>query len=71
MTYINIGRCLRVAQALRNVKNKDLADHFNVRPQQVIRWRNMQDMSVHRVQEIAEYHSMSFDQFIGLDDAEG
>jgi len=71
MQYINIGRCLRVAQALKDVKNTDLADRFSVRPQQVIRWRNSQDHTLHRVQDFAAYFGMSFEQFIGLDDAKG
>lgn len=71
MQYINIGRCLRVAQALKDVKNIDLADRFGVKPQQVIRWRNSEDMPLHRIQDFAAYFDMSLNQFIGLDDAKG
>lgn len=71
MQYINIGRCLKVAQALKDVKNIDLADCFGVKPQQVIRWRNSEDMTLHRIQDFATYFDMSLDQFIGLDDAKG
>lgn len=71
MQYINIGRCLKVAQALKDVRNIDLADRFGVKPQQVIRWRNSEDMPLHRIQDFATYFDMSLDQFIGLDDAKG
>ena len=74
MKHINISRCLRVAQALKDVKNIDLAKRFGVKPQQVIRWRNSEDMSIHRVQEFASYFGMTLNDFLNLgisSDAEG
>lgn len=71
MTYPNIGRSLKIAQAMKDVKNIDLAEKFNVKPQQVIRWKNTQDMNIHRVQDFADYFGMSLFDFIGLGDAEG
>jgi len=71
MKKVNIGKCLRVAQAMKSVSNGELAKRFGIQPQQVIRWRKMEDMSFRRIQEIAEYFGMSFDAFIGLDDAKG
>mgnify|MGYP001048109362 FL=1 len=71
MNYPNVGKSLRIAQAMKDVKNIDLAERFNVKPQQVIRWRNTEDMYIHRVQEFADYFEMSLAEFIGLSDAKG
>lgn len=71
MSYPNIGKSLRIAQAMKDVKNIDLADKFGVKPQQVIRWRNSEDMPIHRVQDFANYFEMSLFEFIGLNDAKG
>jgi len=71
MQYTNIGRCLKVAQALRDVKNIDLAREVGVKPQQVIRWRNSQDMNFHRVQWFPNRFDMTLSEFLGLDDAKG
>jgi len=70
MKYPNIGKSLRVAQAMKDVKNIDLADKFGVKPQQVIRWRNTEDMAIHRVQDFASYFEMSLTEFVGLGYAE-
>ena len=69
--YVDIGRSLRIAQALNDVKNIDLAERFGVRPQQVIRWRNSQDMPVHKCQDFAEYFGMDFYKFLELGHAKG
>ena len=71
MSYPNVGKSLRIAQAMKDVKNIEMAARFNVKPQQVIRWRNTEDMSIHRVQEFADYFEMSLSDFIGLSDAKG
>lgn len=69
MTYPNIGKSLKIAQAMKDVKNIDLAEKFNVKPQQVIRWRSTEDMAIHRVQDFANYFEMSLGEFVGLSDA--
>ncbi len=66
---INIGKCVRVAQAMKEVTNVEMARHFSVKPQQVVRWRNAEDMSVRRMEEIAEYCGMSLITFLSLSDA--
>lgn len=71
MQYIDIGHCIRVAQALKNVKNIDLANEFKVKPQQVIRWRNSEDMPFRRIQDLAAYFDMPLVKFLGLQDAKG
>lgn len=69
MTYPNIGKSLKIAQAMKDVKNIELAEKFNVKPQQVIRWRGTEDMAIHRVQDFADYFGMSLSEFVGLGDA--
>lgn len=69
MDNINVGRCIKIAQAINDVKNIDLARHFDVKPQQVIRWRNSEDMNLHRIQNIAKYFEMNLIDFLGLEDA--
>ena len=64
MKYANVGKSLRVAQALRDVKNIDLASEFGVKPQQVIRWRNSPDMPLHKVQDFAAYFEMTLNEFL-------
>ena len=66
MKKANIGKSLKIAQAMTDVKNIDLANRFGVRPQQVIRWRTSEDMSVHKVQELADYLGMTMNDFIKL-----
>lgn len=66
---INIGKCLRIAQAMKDVTNVELARHFSVKPQQVVRWRNAEDMAIRRMEEIAGYFNMSLIEFMSLSDA--
>ena len=66
MKKANIGKSLKIAQAMTDVKNIDLANRFGVKPQQVIRWRTSEDMSVHKVQELADYLGMTMNDFIKL-----
>lgn len=67
--YIHFGKCLKIAQAMRDVKNVDIAKEFGVKPQQVIRWRGMADMNMHKVQWFAQYFGMTVDEFMSLDNA--
>ena len=64
--HANIGKSIKVALAMRDIKNIELAEHFNVLPQQVIRWKGMKDHSIHRVQEFAEFFDMHLDDFIAI-----
>ena len=66
MKKANIGRSLKIALAMHDVKNIDLAESFGVQPQQVIRWKSMEDMSVHKTQDFADYFGMTLSAFIKL-----
>lgn len=69
--HANIGKSIKVALAIREIKNIELAEHFNVLPQQVIRWKNTKNHSFYRVQEFAEFFKMSVDEFVRLGSAKG
>ena len=64
--YANIGKSIKVALAIRDITNLNMAKHFNVLPQQVIRWKNTENHSIHRVQEFAEFFDMHLDDFIAI-----
>lgn len=69
MKHTHFGRCLKIAQTIREVKNVELAKELGVKPQQVIRLRKMEDISMHRVEWFANYFGMSVSEFMGLDHA--
>jgi hypothetical protein len=69
--HANIGKSIKVALAIRDIKNIELAEHFNVLPQQVIRWKNMEDHSFHRIQDFCAFFNMSVDEFVRLGSAKG
>jgi|TARA_R110000803_G_scaffold93438_2_gene160939 hypothetical protein len=71
MKYSNMGQSLRVAQAMHGVTNIQLAAHFNVTGQQIIRWRNGTDMRIHRAEDMAKFFGMTLIKFIGLGNAKG
>jgi hypothetical protein len=64
--YANIGKSIKVALAIREITNLSMAKHFNVLPQQVIRWKNTENHSIHRVQEFSDFFGMHLDDFIAL-----
>lgn len=62
----NIGKCIRVAQAIKDVKSTELAEGLGVVPQQVVRWRSAKNMRFHQVEAIASFFGMSLDEFVSL-----
>lgn len=64
----NVGKCVRIAQAKREISTANMADDFGVFRQQVQRWRSANDMRLHKVEELAEYFGMSRDEFLKLGD---
>ena len=63
----DIGKCIRVAQAIRDIKSSELAEGLGVVPQQVNRWRNASNIRFHQVQRIAQFFDMTLDEFVSLD----
>lgn len=66
MKPIKVGKCLRVAQEMHEIGNKELAAKLGVVPQQVNRWRNMDNMKIQQVQKIAETFGMTLSDFVKL-----
>lgn len=66
MRPIKIGKCLRVAQEMHEIGNKELAGKMGVVPQQVNRWRNMDNMKIQQVQRIANQFGMTIGEFVKL-----
>ena len=71
MESIKVGKCLRVAQEMHEVGNKELAAKLGVVPQQVNRWRNMDNMKIQQVQKIAGTFGMTLSEFIKLGGYDG
>lgn len=66
MKLIKVGKCLRIAQEMQEIGNKELADKMGVVPQQVNRWRNTDNMKIHQTQRLAKQFGMSLNQFLSL-----
>ena len=62
----NTGASLRVAQAKYKVSGSELARYFGVHPQQVMRWRNGDDMKVSLALKFAKYFGITLAEFIEL-----
>jgi DNA-binding Xre family transcriptional regulator len=62
----NVGKSLRIAQELNEVSSRQLAKDLSVSPQQVHRWRNMNDMKVSKVETICNYLDIEFGKFLEL-----
>ena len=63
----NAGKCVRVAQAMRDISSANLARLSGVQPQQVMRWRKQENMKLHTMQELCRIFDMSLDDFCSLD----
>lgn len=64
---INVGKCLRIAQEKSGVTSNDIMKEMGVVRQQVSRWRQVENMHLHRIQQLAEICGMSVCEFISLD----
>jgi ribosome-binding protein aMBF1 (putative translation factor) len=64
----NIGKCVRVAQEVRDISSQKLAADFKTTKQQVWRWRNAEDMKVSKVEELAQYFKLTRNDFLDLGD---
>lgn len=64
---VNVGRCLRIAQAKYDVKSADLARAMSTVPQQVVRWRSTEDLRVATLKRITDHFGITIDEFLSLD----
>lgn len=67
-TTVDVGKCIKVAQMKRGIRSDHMARDFSVAKQQVYRWRNSEDMSVHKAAQFAEYFRMGLGEFLSLGD---
>jgi DNA-binding Xre family transcriptional regulator len=63
----NAGKCVRVAQAMRDISSANLARLSGVQPQQVMRWRKQENMKLHTMQQLCIIFEMGLDEFSALD----
>ena len=70
MHKVNIGKCFRQAQAESGISTLKVAKDFGVFRQQVQRWRDAEDMHIHKIQEFAKYFGYSLEDFLRLSNAE-
>ena len=66
MKQYNVGKSLRIAQELNEVSSRKLANDLAVVPQQVHRWRNMNDMKLSKIQIFCNYFDMEICKFLEL-----
>tara|TARA_R100000935_G_scaffold43139_1_gene65518 strand:- start:107 stop:322 length:216 start_codon:yes stop_codon:yes gene_type:complete len=71
MEISNTGTALRVAQARSKISGSQLARDFGVHPQQVMRWRNGNDMKVSLAIKFAHYFEITLGEFVGLGENHG
>ena len=63
----HVGKCIRIAQAVKNIPTKEVCEVMNVTRQQVNRWRHTENNKIHTVQQLAQVFSMTVDEFLELD----
>ena len=64
---IDVGRCLRIAQAKFDIKSADLARGLHTVPQQVVRWRGAKDIRVSTLKQITDFFGIGIDEFLSLE----
>lgn len=65
--YTDAGKCIRIAQEIRQISNKQLCDEFGCHRQQLHRWRQSDNLKLHTIQKFASIFKMSLIDFISLD----
>tara|TARA_R110002126_G_scaffold162366_3_gene310284 strand:+ start:159 stop:356 length:198 start_codon:yes stop_codon:yes gene_type:complete len=64
--WINVGKCLKNAQARKGLSNLELAAKVKKSPQQICRWRNQPDLKVQTVQSLCVALDMDIKEFLML-----
>ena len=64
---INVGKCVRVAMASRDITSVELAKRLNVSPTQVVRWRKAVSLKLSTIEVIADELGYDLFDFINLD----
>ena len=63
---INVGNCLKNAQARKGLSNLELAARMKTSPQQISRWRNQSDIKVQTVQNLCLALDVDMKDFLVL-----
>lgn len=63
----HVGKCIRIAQAAKNIPTREVCEALNVPRQQLNRWRHTENNKIHTVQRLAQVFSMTVDEFLELD----
>jgi plasmid maintenance system antidote protein VapI len=63
---IDTGASLRVAQAKAQINSSDLARVLDIYPQQIMRWRNGQDMKVSLAIRFSKHFGITLNEFLAL-----
>ena len=67
MNIIDVGRCLRAAQADTGITSAYLASCLEVKPQQIARWRTCDNLKFHTIQSLCKALGMSLEEFLSYD----
>lgn len=63
----HVGKCIRIAQAAKDIPSRQVCESLGVPRQQLNRWRHSKNNKIHTVQRLAQVFSMSVDEFLELD----
>jgi DNA-binding Xre family transcriptional regulator len=64
--WIDVGKCLRVAQARKGLSNLELAEKMKKSPQQICRWRTQPDLRVQTVQSLCVALDIELNDFLQI-----
>jgi transcriptional regulator with XRE-family HTH domain len=63
---IDVGKCVRVAMASRDMTSVELAKRLQVSPTQVVRWRKADTLKLSAIELIANELDMPLTEFLNL-----
>lgn len=63
---IDVGKCVRVAMASRDITNVELAKRLSVGDTQVVRWRKAKTLKLSTIEAIADELDMQLTEFLNL-----
>lgn len=62
----NAGKCLRILQSRWGISSVDLAERLGCHAQQVLRFRNQENIKLHTLQRICAIADIGLDDFVAL-----
>lgn len=64
MINMHVGKTLQRLQRYNDVNCIQLAKDLKTSPQQVSRWRQMEDMKISQIKQLADYFKVSVEEFV-------